>query len=209
MIDKKPCADKSKPNHIEISVGGLRGDACCDSQFVHMIDLVAHCCSTSGTPCIRVGLSWDSRSSRSDFRFLPECCSATSIYITEDRRGCQEPERFIRNLMDVKSEADKADKELKSLTRNKRPYAPIGFCHDNMSGGWNVSEILNDQWRFNLGGQKSSRKCCGSYPHSKAPFELEHACCNDPEDRFRSHHVIECCVQDVVYRFPAYPATHL
>ena len=200
LIEAKPCADQYHRHHIEISVGGLHGDACCDSKLVHMISLFKHCCSTSRTPCIYLG----NRGRRRDFDFMPECCGA-GYFWDDDPKGCRDSEEFIGNLIDVKSEADRMRQQLKSLTRNqvysiniftKKPYSPIGFCHDNRSGGWNVSLQLGDMGRPNLGGQKSSRKCCGSSPHKGAPFELEHACCNDPEDRFRSNEIIEksCCI---------------
>ena len=48
------CTDPKRQHHIIIKIGrkgNFAGDACCDSQHVHMINLEKHCCSRSNGVC--------------------------------------------------------------------------------------------------------------------------------------------------------------
>ena len=151
------CVDKSKRFHVKISVKkdadskeSYTGDACCDTNKIHMINYTEHCCSVSNTPILR-------------FHPLltPPCCARPKALEND----------FAQYLNGPVFGGEPKTTLLKG---------PIRFCSDGLSGAYNVTKNLsrrralisqpsaNTQYKLNCCKKTNkvaflNKVCCGQH----------------------------------------------
>ena len=123
-LERDECADKSKRFHFKLTIKEkgqtFTGDACCDTNKIHMINYTDHCCSVSNAPFIE-------SKSKSQERLNPPCCrpipTAAGDYHSSPDQYSNGPNfsgKVVRNDIDN--------------------Y--VHFCEDNYSGAYNITKNL-------------------------------------------------------------------